>query len=277
MVMPRRLRILAALAACAALLALPAVVSAEQQVATAGAVTATLSFDRPDEIQVTNLRVAVTRAGAPVLDSTVTALLPRCEEPFCLPGAGIDRNSITVADLDGDGEPEVIVDGFTGGAHCCVVTAVLGWNGTGYTPFVRDWRDPGYRLHDLNGDGRPEFESADPRFAFAFGSFAESGFPVQVIGYANGAFQDLTPTFLAVVAKDARKWKQAYERRKRGRYSLGVLAAWVADEYRLGEKKKANRFLAKELAAGRLRGTPGTARRGAYVKLLKKRLARWGY
>jgi hypothetical protein len=158
-----------------------------------------------------------------------------------------------------------------------VVTAILRWNGTAYAPGTRDWGDPGYRLRDVTGDGLPEFVTADDRFAYAFGSYAESGLPLLVLSYRGGAFENVTKAVPAQVRRDARKWKKIYERVKRGRFSLGVLAAWTADQYTLGHRRSANRFLARELRAGRLRGTPGEARRGAYVRLLKKRLARWGY
>ena len=79
-------------------------------------------------------------------------------------------------DLDGDGEPEAIVGGFTGGAHCCVLALVYRWNGSGYATFENNFRDPGYRLVDLDRDGRYEFRTADARFAFLYGSFAESVF-----------------------------------------------------------------------------------------------------
>jgi hypothetical protein len=273
-------RLLPLLIACFCALLAPAIAAAEVQTSTAGPTTATISFDRPDPdgIEVTNFGIAVARAGVTYVDTDAPLLLRRCEAPYCLPGGGIDRNSITVGDLDGDGEPEVILDGFTGGAHCCVVTAVLRWNGAGYTRSVRDWGDPGYRLRDLTGDGIAEFESQDPRFSGAFSSYAASGFPAQVIAFRAGRFVDITKTLPAVVQADAKRWKRIYDRLVRKRDPvLGVVAAYVADELRLGNRKAVKRFLAREARARHLRGEAGKARGSAWTKALLRRLDRWGY
>jgi hypothetical protein len=66
-------------------------------------------------------------------------------------------------------------------------------------------------------------------------------------------------------------------KRRAGRRALGVLAAWVADEYLLGARAKADAFLAAELRAGRLNGDRYWPRRKAYITTLERRLKAWGY
>ena len=139
-------------------------------------------------------------------------------------------------DLDGDGEPEVLVDVSTGGAHCCAVSWVLRWDGATYAAVAHNWGDAAYRLQDVDGDGAPEFRSADTRFAYAFTAYAFSGFPVMTLAYRQGVFRDVTRRHEALVRQDARRQMREYRKRRSGRFSLGVLAAWTADQYLLGKR-----------------------------------------
>ena len=60
----------------------------------------------------------ITRDGAVLYDRAIGG---RCEE-FCMPTeTALTREHIGLRDLDGDGEPEVIVDVHSGGASCCVL------------------------------------------------------------------------------------------------------------------------------------------------------------
>jgi hypothetical protein len=69
----------------------------------------------------------------------------------------------------------------------------------------------------------------------------------------------------------------AYKQRRSGTLALGMLAAWTADQYRLGRKRAANRFLSAELRAGRLKGEAAWPRGQAFITLLKGRLKAWAY
>ena len=118
-------------------------------------------------------------------DEAVTAR--DCDEPWCSPGGGNER-SIHVRDLNGDDEPEVLLDLYTGGAHCCVLTQVFTFDAPGYRKAAEhDWADAGYRIADVDGNGTPEIKSADARFAYAFAAFAFSGFPVAGVSLARRA------------------------------------------------------------------------------------------
>jgi hypothetical protein len=139
---------------------------------------------------------------------------------------------IVVRDLDGDGEPEIVLDFFWGGAHCCSWSRIYRWDaGAGdYRSLAHSWGDLGYRLRDLDGDGHIELVSADDRFAYAFASFADSSFPVEILAYRAGRLVETTRSFPALVRTDAsRQW--ALFRHARGHRAVrGVLAAWAADE-----------------------------------------------
>jgi hypothetical protein len=262
------------LAALALLIAAPAA-HADQEVATAGAVQATFTYTKSEDFGFTGLSLAITRGGTQLYSAPARA--DNCEEPSCFPGGGSEGDSVKAADLDADGEPEVVLDLYTGGAHCCLLSQIFRFTGATYEPVEQQWSHAGYALEDVDGDGTPEFKSADARFAYAYGSYAESAFPIQIFAYRQGKLSDVTRRFEAAIRADAAALLKSYRKRRNGRFSLGLAAAWTADQYLLGRKRAAHRFLAKEVKAGRLKGSPGVPRRGAFVRRLKQDLKRFGY
>src|SRR5262249_30274096 len=140
-------------------------------------------------------------------------------------------------DLDADNEPEVLVELYTNGAHCCTVTLIYRWDPrtNRYVSVARNWGDPGYRLAELDADGRPELVSADDRFAHEFTAFAGSALPTQIWRYDHGSFVDVTRRFPGVTKREvATLWHGYLADRKQKLDVRGVLAAWAADEELLG-------------------------------------------
>ncbi len=259
----------------AALLVLPAIAApaaAETETASQGAVSATFSYTKTGDFSYDGMTVQIARAGVVAFDGVAAA--PECDPPYCAPGAAAsDQPSLRVADLDADGEPEVIVDLSTGGAHCCVVADVFRWTGKAYVSSTRNFADFGYTLDATT------FVTVDARFAYAFASFADSGMPVRLLTFRGGAWSDVTRAHPDTLTADAARWLKAYKKRRTGTRALGMLAAWVADEYRLGPARRAvaDRFLSAELRAGRLRADQGWPHGKAYISALKRRLRAWGY
>jgi hypothetical protein len=234
----------------------------------AGDVSATLEWARAD-FGIGDPHLFVTRSGVRYDLSIVDICDVGC---IVVPDAADTKpadSMVKVADLDLDGEPEVLVDTFSGGAHCCLTTRVLTWDGTGYQPRDVAWRDVGYALRDADGDGRPELVGADPRFSAVFTAFAASAFPPRVLQVEKGATVDVTRRFPKLVRADARVRLRDLRKARRGADVRGTLAAYVADQYLLG------------------RGSVGTAevdrqRRRARVskgfkKYLLARLKTWHY
>lgn len=205
----------------------------EVKVAKSGPVTAELSYQK-DGYQYRNVRLKIVRAGKTLSDRTVPA--SEYDRP-------LTDGNFQVADLDGDKEPEVIVDFYTGGAHCCTYSLIYGYNSAKrqYSNIKQDWQNTGYKLRDLNGDRVPEFNSADNRFAYKFTAYAGSRFPVQIWQYRGGKMTDATRQFRQQIARDAAGWwKDFEEQRKNGIDSegfnvKGILAAYLADKYMLGQ------------------------------------------
>jgi hypothetical protein len=269
-----------ALAAVVALAVLPAAAPAAEPVtetASAGAVTATFTHRDAGDGKWADMKVTIVRAGAQVYSAAPK--VKDCAAPYCGPFGPLDTEpSITVVDVSGDGEPEVMVNLYSGGAHCCEVALVLRWTGTTYKPTSRNFADFGYTLDTSAGPGVPAaFVSGDARFAYEFASFADSAFPVRIFTLERGSWSDQTGAHEDTVRADAARWLKQYNKRRDGRRALGLLAAWVADQYVLGHEDKADAFLDHELEAGRLKTTTPWPGGKAYIKLLKKDLKSWGY
>src|SRR5213076_1113764 len=117
------LRVLLIAVAMLLFAASPAFALSKTETKTAGQVTASLSYDyqktRYGYANFENVHVAVDRAGQRLVDQT---LGDECEGCVGWPAGSAQSDSITLRDLDADGEPEVLVDLYTGGAHCCFYT-----------------------------------------------------------------------------------------------------------------------------------------------------------
>lgn len=103
------------------------------------------------------------------------------------------------ADTDGDGRPEAVVQGYTGGAHCCFVYLVFESRADGIRQV--DGFDLGNggiaQAADLDGDGRAELVGGDDRLAYFDDlPFAASPFlPLILCRPDPGRFKDCTPNF----------------------------------------------------------------------------------
>ena len=268
----RRVCVLA-LAGAAILAGAPAAL-ARTETASSGAVSAQLSYDNNAQHGFSNLRLSITRANSTAYSQPVSS--GACAG-LCSPAGFASKPSVRALDLDADGEPEVLLDLYSGGAHCCFISQVFSWDAATatYRKVERNWGDPGYRLADLDHNGRVELTSADDRFAFAFAAFAFSGLPIQIWRYDHGAFVDVTGRYRALIAADARRWLRQFDHWAPQGEGRGFLAAWAADEERLGHGPLVARRLARALRAGQLRGGPPSA--SAYVSALKRFLRRHGY
>jgi hypothetical protein len=274
----RRSLITALVLALSALLA-PAALATTQTASGAG-VTATFTFSGQFP-SYSGLHLRIAQSGSVLYDQPVRA---KACGGDCGPGAtGSTASSVHVIDLNDTGQPNVVLDLYTGGAHCCSVAQVFTFDpGTmTYAKTERNFGDPGERIEDLNHDGHHEFVTADDAFAYAFTDFAASGLPLQILTFMGSRFQDVTDSYPALVRKDAAFWLKAFKHMARQHYadSVGVIAAWAADEYRLGHSVTANRYLSQQARAGHLRSAlaPVEPQGRRFVAALQRFLRRHGY
>ena len=263
-----------ALGAAMALLAASGPAMATQTTVTSGPVTATLTssgtFQKPGPVSLT-----ITRAGVPTtftgLESDPGASGVVHANPVGLAYAPIPGDPLRVRDLDGDGEPEVLVRLFSGGAHCCEVTSVASFDAAAgaYRLTAQTFNDAGWVLHDLGGTPSPEFISWDYRWAYWGGNYAGSPKPLQVWSFSAGAFGDVTRRFPAALRRDqARQWTYAAQARRQGVSPRGAYAAYVADAYSLGRP---------DPAWARVRAAYRAPDRRRFFKALANQLRSLGY
>jgi subtilisin-like proprotein convertase family protein len=237
-----------------------------------GSLSATVTFTERN-FQFSKTGIAIVRAGKKVLDTRLTRLRG------CRDCDSFRPTHLSFRDLDG-GEPELILEMFTGGAHCCSVTLLLRWDARSrsYKSKLVSWGNYGYRLVDLDGDKLPEFSAFDERFVYAFTAYVFSAAPVQISQYRNGALIDVTREFPREIEKEAAELKATYtkERKAKDVDLRGFIAAYVADLYLLDRGEEAQAFLRQAQARGDLRGFDGPT--GAkYITALTKFLRANGY
>jgi hypothetical protein len=103
-------------------------------------------------------------------------------------------------DLDNDGKTEVLVEYYSGGAHCC--TTLEAYRLSGDKLVYLDsifWGNGGYVVKDLNSDGKYEIEGDNDMFAYAFTAYAGNRSFLRIYDFANDRFVDATSQFRPLV------------------------------------------------------------------------------
>jgi len=274
--MKRAIPILCAAAAVA--LIAPQAAAAATQTATAGDVTATFTYHGTYP-NFHGESFTISRAGQVVYSQPVRS--PNCPSKNyeCGPG-GNGADSVHVVDLESTSEPNVVLDLYTGGAHCCWAEQVFSFDAASntYTKTEREFFD-GDQLVDMGHNGLHQFLTVDSRFDYAFTDYADSGRPTQVFGFAKGKFTDITRQFPRLIGRDATTWMKAFNwdgRHDHFHNSVGFVAAWAADEDLLGHYKLVARFLSRQAKLRHLNSPlePGGQK---FVRALQKMLRKDGY
>ena len=277
---PRRPRTFGSLASAALALALfaPAAAAQERTVETAssGNVTAELSYVEPRDF-----RVKITRDGTVLYDRPIGG---RCAE-FCMPAeSALTGEHVGFRDLDGSGEPELIVDVHTGGTSCCVVVFAFGYDAASNS-YRREQLDTGagFVVRDPDRDGVLELVGDDFRFRGLFTCGACGARPLRIWSYTAGEFGTVTTSFPGRIRAHARRMRRLYARARRSRdaaFVKGALTPYVADLCLLDRCPDGFRLVRAALRRGEL------ARRSPfdvsplgreYLRALKRYLRRTGY
>jgi hypothetical protein len=220
----------------------PRALAQTNETVTHGQVSTTLTTQAGDDgFCEENARLHIQRAGRSYVNEPIAN---RFEDEWtaCI------VSDLQVQDLDTDGEPEVFLQTFSGGAHCCLSSLIYHYDKQQdfYTVIDHFWGNAGYQLVDLDADGQPEFETRDDSFAYAFTSYAGSRYPAQLWQFQAGElvnvtrqypdyvyshayqlwldYQDLV--FRRPVGEDASAWSQVEQ---------AALAAYLADKYLLNQ------------------------------------------
>lgn len=194
-----------------------------------------------------NFRIKIVREGKALLDEAVLVPTRSLADSF-------DKKSpeeiaegrflsMQVRDLDGDSEPEVLVDlvSTKSGANCCNYSFIYRYEPrqNQYSLLKHFWGNVSYDLEDVDKNNIPEFISQDGRFAEAFTQYADSRLPLRIWKYSQGKMQDFTKQYpLQVYTNASELWLEASKRLRDNQEIKGVLAAYLANKYLLGEQEE---------------------------------------
>ena len=202
----------------------------------------------------------------------------------CWPNSVSSKQSVVhVVRLTPHGPLDIVLDLYSGGAHCCAIEQVYFFDSsTGkYKKVEHNFGDPGIKLLPLGKGGSELFLTADDRFAYAFTDYAASGMPIEIDSFSHGTFQRVTKEFPELIAKDARKYRIAFLDSASSKYddTVGLAAAWAADEDMLGHFSLVRNFLHQESQVGHLNSGlyPIQPSGAKYVVALQKFLRHNGY
>lgn len=149
------------------------------------------------------------------------------------------ESRITTGRWNRAGELYLMLESYTGGAHCCDHVQVALPSAAGFEIVDLGTFD-GDRLReppsDLDGDGVVDFVVSDDRFLYAFSSYAESYAPPMFVNVVAGKLVDVSakpgfrPRYLKLMARLAGYCSP----RRKDEASNGACAAYVAAAARAG-------------------------------------------
>lgn len=160
------------------------------------------------------------------------------DEPKLNAATITDRSGgITLQDLDRDGVAEVIVDSYSGGAHCCTSFSIYHWQENQFKlAELKMLNAGGGVFKDLNGDGIVEFVSNNNAFLYAFSSYAASFPPSLIYNLENGELVDTTRQYPDELRSRVEAMYQAVQEAQQNDGEVnGILAGYVAQKILLGE------------------------------------------
>lgn len=140
-------------------------------------------------------------------------------------------------------EPDLRVDAFSGGAHCCSTTYFFTREGGLRNVLIFEGSNGGVNaVKDLNGDGRPEIIASSDALAYFGGlPYAASPWIVMVIGWDGRRYVDQTRRFPERSLKQAAQYKAEFSKALRQKGDM-------AEDIR---RSAAAGYYANSLAAGK--------------------------
>jgi hypothetical protein len=166
--------------------------------------------------------------------------------------------SLSADDLDNDGTKEVLIETYTGGAHCCS-SLILGRVKDSSFSLLDTvyWGNCGFEVKDLNNDGKKEVIGCLDLFAYFYTNFSQSRFPVIIYALRNNSFVIVNKENKKIIYKDIKGLKTELNeylkkgfdciKKKNGKYDAfntdagavqAILAAIVADYQSIGQAEK---------------------------------------
>lgn len=156
-------------------------------------------------------------------------------------GAPDLEHPITLFQNRANSVPVVMLQSFTGGAHCCYHVQLAGISaGQLKVLDLGSWETQISTPMDLNGDGVADFKIQDERFLYAFAPYANSIALPQFLNVVNGAVRDVSRDFhFRYAFADVMKTAGADCQPGGGFTANGACPAFVAAAARVGKLDEA--------------------------------------
>ena len=197
-----------------------------------------------------------------VTGASQTWTLPR---PAASKGDYFELGGLCAVQVTPGTPPDVLSEGYSGGAHCCYGPTLYRYSASGYK-VLEDLTKPGAGkgLHwNANEGFQPKvlgravvLESSDGAFPYTFGCYACTPAPTRLFSVANGGLVDVTTRHPAHIrAEAAGAWSSAQQSMRSASDAglvEGPLAEWAADKCELNEGAQMWSTLEQLQAQGRL-------------------------
>ena len=138
--------------------------------------------------------------------------------------------------------PQVMVTGYTGGAHCCFASAFATADASGAWHVVTGATldSGGYQVEDVDRDGQIELTHIDNSFLYAFASYAGSVAPRRIVRLVGKELKDVTgePRYQSFLRQDLATIEHYADKNGMGEAN-GYLAGWVAAKALVGQVDEA--------------------------------------
>ena len=145
--------------------------------------------------------------------------------------------------------PQIVLSGFTGGAHCCTVTSVLTEAADG------SWKvaclgemdgDRGYGFLDIGHDGSTELVDIADGFLYEYASYAGSYAPTRIQVFGGNKLKNVTtdPRYRDFLLHELKEMEKSAPQPGQDE-SNGYWAAWVAQKALVDQLKEAWAVLLK--------------------------------
>ncbi|MBZ8179200.1 S-layer homology domain-containing protein [Oscillatoria salina] len=210
--------------------------------AESGSTKAELIYQKGGELEAgkplaANIRLQVTRYGSTLLDRPVKALSTEQSRELNL------VKLRTVRDLDGNGEPEIVVDLFAPNPqqNCCNISLIYDYQSerSRYTASEHSWFDGDYKIQDVDKNNVPEFHAINQVWEKLVGKDLTAAYPLLILQYRQGKLENVTREYPDSVYNDAYRLWREYQQAKASNKNFApiFLYGYMANKYLLGQEE----------------------------------------